>query len=36
VVIEKKFSLFLAKLHDMRAFGVVEVEFHELVNPALE
>jgi hypothetical protein len=35
-VIEKKISLFVAKLHDMRAFGVAEVKFHDFLNPARE
>jgi hypothetical protein len=36
VIKKKKFSLFLAKLRAMRAFGVAEVKFHEFLNPALE
>jgi len=36
VVVIKKNSLFLAKLHAMRAFEVAEVKFHEFLSPALE
>ena len=36
VVIKKKFSLFLAKLHAVSLFGFAEVKFREFLNPALE